>query len=60
MKSMPDIKFVALGGGQHVGASCYFLQVNGKNILFDCGKGNDEYGFYNPNFDAIFAYFFMQ
>lgn len=53
VKSMPDIKFVALGGGQHVGASCYFLQVNGKNILFDCGKGNDEYGFYNPNFDAI-------
>jgi len=53
VKLMPGIKFVALGGGQHIGASCYFLQVNGKNILFDCGKGNDEYGFYNPNFDTI-------
>ncbi|MDR1301130.1 MAG: MBL fold metallo-hydrolase [Treponema sp.] len=32
------VRFVALGGGQEVGASCYFLQINEWNILLDCGK----------------------
>lgn len=34
----PREKFVALGGGQNIGASCYFLQVDNKNIMLDCGK----------------------
>lgn len=52
---MPNVKFVALGGGQHVGASCYFLQVNDKNLLFDCGKGNEGQKMYIPNFDTLFC-----
>ena len=31
------MKFTALGGGTEVGASCYLLQVAGKNILLDAG-----------------------
>ena len=31
------MKFTALGGGMEVGASCYLLQIAGKNILLDAG-----------------------
>ncbi|MDR2797909.1 MAG: MBL fold metallo-hydrolase [Treponema sp.] len=45
------IRFVALGGGQEVGASCYFLQINERNILLDCGKTPN--GVYSPQFSYI-------
>ena len=43
------------GSGVRMGAGMpkQFLQVNGKNILFDCGKGNDDTDLYNPNFDTL-------
>jgi Cft2 family RNA processing exonuclease len=31
------MKFTALGGGTEVGASCYLLEIAGKNILLDAG-----------------------
>lgn len=34
---MKSIKFMALGGAQSVGSSCYFLQLGKSNILLDCG-----------------------
>lgn len=33
------------GGAREVGASCYLLEIDGKNILLDCGirmKGSDS------------------
>lgn len=36
-----DIFFMPLGGGQRVGASCYFLRLGDKNILLDAGIGGD-------------------
>lgn len=33
------MKLIALGATDSVGASCYFLQVDGLNLLLDCGKG---------------------
>lgn len=32
--------FCALGGGSHIGASCYYLQVDGHSFLLDCGIRN--------------------
>ncbi len=32
-----DNLFCALGGGSHIGASCYYLQVDGDSFLLDCG-----------------------
>ena len=32
-----DNLFCALGGGSHIGASCYYLQVDGHSFLLDCG-----------------------
>lgn len=33
------VVFMALGGAQEVGASCYFLKLGGNNLLLDCGCG---------------------
>lgn len=49
-----DIKFIALGGGQAVGASCYFLKTENHSILLDCGKGICEKSSYGPNLDALY------
>ncbi|MBR2216167.1 MAG: MBL fold metallo-hydrolase [Selenomonadaceae bacterium] len=35
----PSIAFMALGGGQRVGASCYYLRLGGSHVLLDCGLG---------------------
>jgi len=47
-----DISFMALGGGQSVGASCYFLQLGGQNILLDCGTGMKDGLIFAPDFRA--------
>lgn len=36
-----DIIFIPLGGGQRVGASCYYLNINGANVILDAGTGGD-------------------
>ncbi|MDR3238687.1 MAG: MBL fold metallo-hydrolase [Clostridiales bacterium] len=46
---MNEIQFIALGGGQEVGASCYFLTLNGSHILLDCGKKITPNGLTAPN-----------
>lgn len=30
-------RFLALGGGDEIGGSCYLLQMGGKNLLIDAG-----------------------
>ena len=34
-----QIRFMALGGAQRVGASCYYLGLGDSHILLDCGIG---------------------
>ena len=59
-------KFIALGGAEEIGASCYYLEVDGVKLLLDCGtnKANRQFPDFNfllqncvdsiRNFDAIF------
>lgn len=47
-------KFLPLGGADDIGASCYFLEIDGTGILLDCGihprkKGKDSL----PDFDLL-------
>ena len=44
-----NIYFIPLGGGQEVGASCYFLKIGTHNILLDCGIGFHNGLIYEPN-----------
>jgi cleavage and polyadenylation specificity factor subunit 3 len=48
------ISFLPLGGADEIGASCFYLNVDGTGILLDCGihprkKGNDSL----PKFELI-------
>lgn len=43
--------FVALGGGDEVGASCYYLKLGQANILLDCGSRNGIRKY--PYFDTL-------
>jgi Cft2 family RNA processing exonuclease len=45
-----EIQFMALGGGQEVGASCYFMRIGASLILLDCGKKITTTGLAAPNF----------
>ena len=34
-----ELYFMPLGGGQRVGASCYYLRIGGVNLILDAGTG---------------------
>ena len=44
-----EMKFAALGGGQSVGASCYYLKLGASHILLDCGVGINQGMYYAPD-----------
>ena len=44
-------RFVALGGAEEIGASCYYLEVDGIKLLFDCGTNKQNRQF--PDFDFL-------
>lgn len=44
--------FCVLGGGNRIGASCYYLQVDGCKFLLDCGMGTHG-SFRVPNFSLL-------
>lgn len=50
---MEDLKITALGGGGEIGASCYLLQVAGRNILLDAGVKVGESSFSYPGFHLL-------
>lgn len=52
---MTDSKiiFMALGGAQEVGASCYFLKLGENNLLLDCGYGLTRGIKFAPKFSAL-------
>lgn len=52
--------FLALGGGQQVGASCYFLKMGPHNILLDCGIGFKNGLVFAPNFSFLLQTKFIE
>lgn len=55
-----DITFIPLGGGQRVGASCYYLNINGANVLLDAGTGVDGDIEFKPDFHCLKTSPFIQ
>jgi len=48
------MKFMALGGTDHIGASCYYLELDGTRFLLDLGRGFHNGGIsYGPDFDTL-------
>lgn len=45
-------KFISLGGGNEIGASCYYLCCNGYNFLFDAGIRYEDRRRY-PSFSEL-------
>ena len=50
MKMNKEIYFTPLGGGQEVGASCYFLKLGDEAILLDAGIGKKNGFSFGPSF----------
>ena len=48
-----DIYFMPLGGGQSVGASCYYLRLGQHSIILDAGVGGDGSAIYGPNLYSL-------
>ena len=55
-----DIYFMPLGGGQKVGASCYYLKLGESNLILDAGKGMEDGVIYNPDFYTLLTSPFLQ
>ena len=55
-----DIIFIPLGGGQRVGASCYYLNINGANVLLDAGIGKDGNIEFKPDLHCLKTSPFVQ
>ncbi|MDQ7818235.1 MAG: MBL fold metallo-hydrolase [Melioribacteraceae bacterium] len=48
------IQFIPLGGAYEIGASCFYLNIAGTGILFDCGIHPRKSGLEAlPNFDLL-------
>lgn len=48
-----DVTFIPLGGGQRVGASCYYLRLGEANIILDTGIGMEEGMEFCPDFRCL-------
>lgn len=55
-----DIYFMPLGGGQRVGASCYFLRIGSANIILDAGIGKKDGLEFGPDFHSLITTPFVQ
>ncbi len=55
-----DIYFMPLGGGQRVGASCYFLRIGNANIILDAGIGKKNGLEFEPDFYSLVSTPFVQ
>lgn len=49
-----NVKFMALGGAQSIGESCYFLKLGSNNILLDCGAKKIKGIFKGPEFLRLY------
>lgn len=48
-----NISFMPLGGGQSVGASCYFLKLGDANIILDAGIGKKKDLIFQPDIYSL-------
>lgn len=55
-----DIYFMPLGGGQRVGASCYYLRLGNVNIILDAGIGKEKGVIFEPDLHSLLISPFMQ
>lgn len=55
-----DIVFIPLGGGQRVGASCYYLRIGDANVILDAGIGIKDGMEFTPDFHFLITSPFMQ
>lgn len=46
-----EVLFMPLGGGQRVGASCYYMRLGRNNIILDAGSGFSK----GMRFDPVFS-----
>lgn len=56
----PDIYFMPLGGGQRVGASCYYLQLGECNLILDAGTGKEKGLTFEPDLHSLVTMPFLQ
>ena len=54
------IYFMPLGGGQRVGASCYYLRLGNANIILDAGIGKEKGVIFEPDLYSLLLSPFMQ
>ncbi len=48
------ISFLPVGGGNEIGANCYYLNFNGNGIILDCGIHPQKEGFESlPKFELL-------
>ena len=57
---MEEILFMPLGGGQRVGASCYFLKIGDANIILDAGIGKENGIDFGPDFHSLITSPYIQ
>lgn len=59
---MPEenIYFIPLGGGQRVGASCYYLRLGNANIILDAGTGKEKGVLFAPDLYTLITSPFIQ
>ena len=50
-----EIIFMALGGGQKVGASCYYMRLGESNIILDAGTGKENGITFMPDFHSLIS-----
>lgn len=55
-----EIIFIPLGGGQRVGASCYYLRIGDANVILDAGTGIENGIEFTPDFHFLISSPFMQ
>lgn len=55
-----EITFMPLGGGQRVGASCYYLRIGEANIILDAGTGKEKGIEFEPAFHSLLTSPFVQ
>ena len=48
-----QLTFVALGGGDNIGASAYYINFDGHHVLLDCGCGISNGLSYGPNLNTL-------
>lgn len=56
----PNIYFMPLGGGQRVGASCYYLRLGECNLILDAGSGKEKGLMFEPDLHSLMTTPFLQ